>query len=95
MTTNQIAKLLGVEPGVAYGLLRYLVEKGYITASSAPKVEGKRGRRAVLYQPLNLKLEDFVADMKMLMNEQTKEIDECINSLPPIVCEAPNVSNEG
>lgn len=49
-TCEQIAEFLGVEKTVAYGFVHLLTELGLVETDKAPKVEGKKGKRAVLYK---------------------------------------------
>ncbi len=49
-TTEQIAEFLGVEKTVAYGFVHLLTELDLVETDKAPKVEGKKGKRAVLYK---------------------------------------------
>ncbi len=49
MTVEKFAEVMGVERNVAYGLLRYLADKGLVKTGKLPQPEGKKGKPAILY----------------------------------------------
>lgn len=51
MTIDVFAEVNNLNKSDAYSLLRGLAAMGLVTVEDAPKVPGKRGRRAKLYAP--------------------------------------------
>lgn len=49
MTVEKFAEIMGVERNVAYGLLRFLADKGLVQTGKQPQPEGKKGKPAILY----------------------------------------------
>lgn len=57
MTVNEFAALYCVEMPVAYGVLRFLAEKGIIVVSKRPQPDGRKGKPTNIYHLETLDLE--------------------------------------
>lgn len=48
-TTEEFAKLMGVDKTIAYGFLRFMVATGLATTTAKPREPGKKGKPTLIY----------------------------------------------
>lgn len=83
-TVKEIARILGVEPSVAYGLLHFMREKGFIIEGKEKRVAGRKGKTAATYSFDHTSIEQLSKHLSVLVELDRKDFADRAKLAAPI-----------
>jgi len=83
-TVKEIARILNVKPNIAYGLLQFMREKGFVIEGKSKRPTGQRGKAAAIYSFDHTSIERLSKDLSVLVEQDRKEFADKAKLVAPI-----------